>query len=73
MDAAQKSAAAATRKASEAFTEEERDAVKERAKELKSAGRRRRADKADGERDVDRPFEEGPESLNDLLARDAAT
>jgi hypothetical protein len=52
MNAAQKSTTAATRRASEGFTDDERDAVKERAKELKSAARRPRADKADGEGDV---------------------
>lgn len=52
MTTAQKSTTTATSKASEGFTEEERDAVRQRAKELKAAGRRPRADKADGEADV---------------------
>jgi uncharacterized protein YdhG (YjbR/CyaY superfamily) len=40
-------------KASEGFTDEERAAVRERARELKAAGRRgARADKADGESDL---------------------
>jgi uncharacterized protein YdhG (YjbR/CyaY superfamily) len=40
-------------KTSEVLTDEERGALKERAKELKTAARRgQRADKADGERDV---------------------
>jgi uncharacterized protein YdhG (YjbR/CyaY superfamily) len=43
----------ATGKASQGFTDEERAAMKERAQELKAEARRgRRADKADGERDV---------------------
>ena len=51
----QKSAgsSAAKNKAYEGFTAEERDAMKEHAKELKTAGRRgSRADKADGESEV---------------------
>lgn len=43
-----KSTAAKTR-SYEGFTDEERSAMKERAKELKSAGRRPRAAKSDGE------------------------
>jgi uncharacterized protein YdhG (YjbR/CyaY superfamily) len=43
----------ATDEASEGFSDEERAAMKERAQELKAAGRRGpRADKADGESDV---------------------
>src|SRR5499427_447017 len=43
----------ATNKKSEGFTDEERAAMKERAQELKAEARRgRRADQADGERDV---------------------
>jgi uncharacterized protein YdhG (YjbR/CyaY superfamily) len=52
---AQKSAgsSAAKNKAYEGFTEEERDAMKDHAKELKAAGRRSsRAGNADGESDV---------------------
>jgi uncharacterized protein YdhG (YjbR/CyaY superfamily) len=41
----------ATNKKSKGFTDEERAAMKERARELKAEARRR-ADKADGERDV---------------------
>src|SRR5580704_19225218 len=45
--------AAATVKTYEGFTDEERAAMKDRAKELKAAGRRgSRADKADGESEV---------------------
>ena len=50
-----KSAKSATAKAKtyEGFTEEERDAMKQRARELKTSGRRgSRADKADGESEV---------------------
>jgi uncharacterized protein YdhG (YjbR/CyaY superfamily) len=43
----------ATRKTSKVFTAEERDAIQERAKEVKAEARRgKRADKADGESDV---------------------
>lgn len=46
----------------DAFTEEERAAMKARAQELKTAGRRKSgADKADGERDVLAKFAEMPE------------
>ena len=49
-------------KTSEGFTDEERDAMKERAQELKAAGRRGpRADKADGEADVLAKIAEMPE------------
>jgi uncharacterized protein YdhG (YjbR/CyaY superfamily) len=50
----QKSAKSTTAiKKSKGFTDEERAAMKERARELKAeGGRGRRADKADGERDV---------------------
>jgi uncharacterized protein YdhG (YjbR/CyaY superfamily) len=57
-----KSPAAADKK-SEGFTDEERDAMKERAKELKAAARRgSRADKADGEGDVQAKIAEMQES-----------
>ncbi len=50
---AKSSTTTATGKTFEGFTDEERGAMKERAKELKTATRRSpRADKADGERDV---------------------
>jgi uncharacterized protein YdhG (YjbR/CyaY superfamily) len=49
----QRSAKRATGSASKGFTDEERAAMKERAQELKAAGRRGpRAGKADGESDV---------------------
>ncbi len=53
MNATQKSAKSttATNKTSERLTDEERDAIKERAKELKAATRSR-ASKADGEAEV---------------------
>jgi len=51
-----------TGKKSEGFTDEERAAMKERAQELKAEARRsRRADKADGERDVLAKIAEMPE------------
>jgi uncharacterized protein YdhG (YjbR/CyaY superfamily) len=51
-----------TGKTSEEWTVEERAAIKERAKELKTATRRgSRADKADGERDVLAKIAEMPE------------
>ena len=49
----QKPAKSTTAKAAKVFTDEERDAMKERAREQKAAARRGlRADKADGESDV---------------------
>ena len=64
MNDTQKSAksAAAADKASLGFTDEERDAMKERVRELKAAARRGpRADKADGERAVLAKIAEMPE------------
>jgi uncharacterized protein YdhG (YjbR/CyaY superfamily) len=61
----QKSAkrATATDKPSEGFTDEERAAIKQRAKELKAEGRRGpRADKADGESAVLAKLAELPEA-----------
>jgi uncharacterized protein YdhG (YjbR/CyaY superfamily) len=53
---------AATGKTSEGFSDEERAAMKERARELKAEGRRgTRADKADGERAVLAKIAEMPE------------
>ncbi len=53
---------AATDKTSEGFTDEERGAMQERAKELKAAARRGpSADKADGESDVLAKIAEMPE------------
>jgi uncharacterized protein YdhG (YjbR/CyaY superfamily) len=58
----QKSARSASRKASKGFTDEERDAMRERAQELKSESRRGpRADKADGENAVLAKIAEMPE------------
>jgi uncharacterized protein YdhG (YjbR/CyaY superfamily) len=60
----QKSARSTTAidKTSEGFSDEERLAMKERAQELKAAGRRgQRADKADGEADVLAKIAEMPE------------
>jgi len=65
MNGSQKSAkgTAVTDKTSEGFTADERAAVKERAKELKAAGRRGpRAGKADGESDLLAKIAEMPES-----------
>jgi uncharacterized protein YdhG (YjbR/CyaY superfamily) len=62
--ATQKSAksTAASGKKSKGFTDEERAAMRERAQELKAAGRRgRRAGKADGESDVLAKIAEMPE------------
>jgi uncharacterized protein YdhG (YjbR/CyaY superfamily) len=57
-----RSAEAATGKASEGFTDEERAAMKERAEEAKAARRRGpRASKADGESDVLAKIAEMPE------------
>jgi len=60
----QKSATSTTAidKTSEGFTDEERAAMKDRARELRAEGRRGpRADKADGERDVLAKIAEMPE------------
>ena len=58
----QKSSSSAARGASQGFTDEERAAMKERAKELKAEARRgRRANRADGERDVLEKIAEMPE------------
>ena len=64
MNDTQKSANSTTAsdKKFEGLTDEERDAMKERARELKAAARRGpRADKADGERDVLAKIAEMPE------------
>ena len=58
----------ATDKRSERFTEEERGAIKERAKELK-AETRSRADKAAGESDVLAKIAEMPKSDRDMAKR----
>jgi uncharacterized protein YdhG (YjbR/CyaY superfamily) len=58
----QRSAESATGKASKGFTVEERDAMRERAQELKAASRRGpSAGKADGENDVLAKIAEMPE------------
>ena len=58
----QQSVKSATGKASKGFTEDERAAMRERARELKAAARRGpRADKADGESDVLAKIAEMPE------------
>jgi uncharacterized protein YdhG (YjbR/CyaY superfamily) len=60
----------ATDKASETWTDEERAAMKERARELKAAARRgRRADKADGESEVLAKIAEMPESDRAMAER----
>jgi uncharacterized protein YdhG (YjbR/CyaY superfamily) len=57
-------------KSTTAFTDEERDAMKERAQELKAAARRGpRADKADGERDVLAKIAEMPEPDRAMASR----
>jgi uncharacterized protein YdhG (YjbR/CyaY superfamily) len=63
MNATQKSAKSTitSNKTSERFSEEERDAMKERAKELKAEARRH-ADEAEGEREVLAKIAEMPES-----------
>jgi uncharacterized protein YdhG (YjbR/CyaY superfamily) len=63
MSDTQKSAKSTTGKKFDGFTDEERAAMKERAKELKSGARRgSRAGKADGERDVLAKLAELPEA-----------
>jgi uncharacterized protein YdhG (YjbR/CyaY superfamily) len=62
MKAAQRPAKGTTAKASKGFSDEERAAMKDRAGELKTAGRRGpRAGKADGESDVRAKIAEMPE------------
>jgi uncharacterized protein YdhG (YjbR/CyaY superfamily) len=58
---AKQSARTTTDKASKAFTDEERAAMRERAQEVKAARRRRGAGKADGEGDVLAKIAEMPE------------
>jgi hypothetical protein len=60
------SAKTSTGKASEGFTDEERAAMKERAKELKAAGR---AGKADGESDVLAKIAEMPDGDRAMAER----
>jgi hypothetical protein len=60
----------AERKASKAFTDDERAAMKERAQEAKTAARRgSRATKADGESDVMAKIAEMPEHDRDIAKR----
>jgi uncharacterized protein YdhG (YjbR/CyaY superfamily) len=64
------SARSTTGKASEGFTDEERAAMRERARELKAGARRGpRAGKADGERDVLEKIAEMPEPDRALAER----
>ena len=72
MSDTQKSAKGTTTmdKASNVFTDEERAAIQERAKEVKAEARRgRRADKADGERDVLAKIAEMPASDRAMAER----
>ena len=64
----QKSAKSTTGKASTGFTDEERAAMKERARELKAAARAGK-DKEDGERDVLAKIAEMPEADRALAER----
>ena len=60
----------ATEKKSKGFTDDERAAMKERARELKAEARRgRRADKADGESDVLAQIAEMPEPDRTMAKR----
>jgi hypothetical protein len=74
MDDTRKSAksAAAAGKTFEGFTDEERGAMKERAKELKGEARAKKG-KADGERDVLAKIAEMPESDRTRPARSSAS
>jgi uncharacterized protein YdhG (YjbR/CyaY superfamily) len=66
----QKLARSTTGKSSEAFTDEERAAVRERAREVKAASRRAsRAGKSDGESDVLAKIAEMPEADRVLAER----
>jgi len=66
----QQSAESTTGKTSTGFTAEERAAMRERAKEVKTASRRSsRADKADGESDVLAKIAELPESDRAMAER----
>jgi uncharacterized protein YdhG (YjbR/CyaY superfamily) len=58
----------ATRKTTKVFTDEERDAIQERAKEVKAEARRGAA-KADGEKDVLAKIAEMPESDRAMAER----
>jgi uncharacterized protein YdhG (YjbR/CyaY superfamily) len=66
----QKSAKGTTGRASSGFTDEERSAMKDRAKELKAASRRGgRASQADGESDLLAKIAEMPESDRVMAGR----
>jgi uncharacterized protein YdhG (YjbR/CyaY superfamily) len=68
--ATQRSARRTTGKASQGFTDEERAAMRERAKEVKAAGRRgSRAGKADGESDVLAKIAEMPKADRAMAER----
>ena len=70
MNDTQKSAKSTTVKASKVFTDAERDAMKERAREVKAAARRgSRAAKADGESDVLAKIAEMPQSDRAMAER----
>ena len=59
----------AERKASKAFTDDERAAMKERAQEQKATARRGRAGRADGEQDVLAKIAEMPEPDRTMATR----
>ncbi len=61
MSDTQKAARTSARKASRGFTDEERAAMRERARELRAAARRSGAGKGDGEKDVLAKIAEMPE------------
>ena len=65
----QQSAQSATGKASKGFTDEERAAMRERARELKATARRPRAGKTDGESDVLAKIAEMPEPDREMAER----
>jgi uncharacterized protein YdhG (YjbR/CyaY superfamily) len=64
-----KTTAATTGKASDGWTDEERAAMKERAKEMKADARRKRTGKADGESDVLEKIAEMPEPDRTMAER----
>jgi hypothetical protein len=69
MKETQKSARSTTTKASKVFTEEERDAMKERARETKGALRRQGTDQADGESEVQAKIAEMSEPDRSMAKR----
>ena len=58
----------AGKKSAETFTKEEREAIRERARELKAEARRS-ASRADGERDLQEKIAEMPEADRELATR----